>query len=265
MANQFFFNNNLKFLRTRLKQSQQQLADNLGIKRTQLASYELGNTTPPIEPLMRMADFFKFTVDTLLTVDLTKLGELHLRQLEAGEDVYISGGRLRVLATTVNSENKENIELVPIKARAGYTAGYNDPQYIQKLPVFQLPFLSDDRKYRAFQIEGDSMLPIKSGSYVIGEFIQDWDGVKDGDACIVLTENDGAVFKIIYNQIRKKQNLLLKSLNPLFAPYEVKIGEVKEIWKFKYYFTNEMPDELSTNELVLYKLTGIDEKLGRMK
>lgn len=87
-----------------------------------------------------------------------------------------------------------------------------------------MPFLSDDRKYRAFQIEGDSMLPIKSGSYVIGEFVQDWDGVKDGDACIILTENDGAVFKIIYNQIRKKQNLLLKSLNPLFAPYEVKIG-----------------------------------------
>ena len=84
MPNQFFFNNNLKFLRTRLKQSQQQLADNLGIKRTQLASYELGNTTPPIEPLMRMADFFKFTVDTLLTVDLAKLGELQLRQLEAG-------------------------------------------------------------------------------------------------------------------------------------------------------------------------------------
>lgn len=140
MANQFFFNNNLKFLRTRLKQSQQQLADNLGIKRTQLASYELGNTTPPIEPLMRMADFFKFTVDTVLTVDLAKLGELHLRQLEAGEDVYISGGRLRVLATTVNSDNKENIELVPIKARAGYTAGYNDPQYIQKLLFFSCRF-----------------------------------------------------------------------------------------------------------------------------
>jgi len=248
----------------RLKQSQQQLADSLGIKRTQLASYELGNTTPPVEPLLGMADYFKMTMDTLLTIDLSKLGELHLRQLESGEDVYISGGKLRILATTVNSDNKENIELVPIKARAGYTAGYNDPEYIRKLPVFHLPFLSEDRKYRAFQIEGDSMLPIKSGAYVVGEFVQDWDGIKDGDACVVLTENDGAVFKIIYNQLRKKQNLLLKSLNPLYPAYEVKVAEVKEIWKFKYYFTNEMPDELSTNELLLYKLTGIDEKLGRM-
>lgn len=265
MSTQFFLNNNLKFLRTRLKQSQQQVADTLGIKRTQWASYELGNTTPPVEPLMRMAIFFKITMDTLLTVNLSQLGELRLRQLQSGDDVYISGGKMRVLATTVDNENKENIELVPIKARAGYTAGYNDPEFIKKLPVFQLPFLSQDRSYRAFQIEGDSMLPIKSGTYIIGEFVQDWDGVKDGEACIVLTENEGAVFKIIYNQIRKKQNLLLKSLNPLFAPYEVKIGEVKEIWKFKYYFTHEMPDELSTNELLLYKLTGIDEKLERMK
>lgn len=265
MSQQFFLNNNLKFLRTRLKYSQQQLADSLGIKRTQLASYELGNTTPPVKPLMQMAVFFKLTVDALLSIDLSKLNESDVQKLEAGEDVYISGGKMRVLATTVNHENKENIELVPIKARAGYTAGYNDPEFIKKLPVFQLPFLSQDRSYRAFQIEGDSMLPIKSGTYIIGEFVQDWDGVKDGDACIVLTENDGAVFKIIYNQIRKKQNLLLKSLNPLFAPYEVKIGEVKEIWKFKYYFTNEMPDELSTNELVLYKLTGIDEKLKQMQ
>ncbi|MFM9943705.1 MAG: XRE family transcriptional regulator [Bacteroidia bacterium] len=265
MSRQFFLNNNVKFLRTRLKQSQQQLSDNLGIKRTQLASYELGNTTPTLEPLMQMADFFKLTIDTLLNIDLSRLGELQLRQLESGEDVYISGGKLRVMATTVNNDNKENIELVPIKARAGYTAGYNDPEFIKKLPVFQLPFLSQDRSYRAFQIEGDSMLPIKSGTYIIGEFVQDWDGIKDGDACIILTENDGAVFKIIYNQIRKKQNLLLKSLNPLFPPYEVKIGEVKEIWKFKYYFTNEMPDELSTNEMLLYRLTGIDEKLGKIK
>ncbi len=265
MSRQLFFNINLKFLRMRLKQSQQQLSDNLGIKRSQLASYELGHTTPPVEPLLRMANYFKMTMDTLLTIDLSRLGELQLRQLESGEDVYISGGKLRVLATTVNSENRENIELVPIKARAGYTTGYNDPEFIKKLPVFHLPFLSEDRKYRAFQTEGDSMLPIKSGSYVIGEFVQDWDDLKDGDAAVVVTENDGAVFKIIYNQLRKKHNLLLRSLNPLFPAYEVKLEDIKEIWKFKYYFSNVMPDELSTNELVLFKLTGIDEKLDRIK
>ena len=41
----------------------------------------------------------------------------------------------------VDSKNRDNIELVPVKAKAGYTAGYNDPEFISSLPTFQLPFL----------------------------------------------------------------------------------------------------------------------------
>lgn len=258
-----FLAGNIKFLRNRLKQSQQQLADNVGITRSQLASYEAGNTSPSLEPLMALAAHFKLTIDTMLTVDLSKIGELQLRQLESGEDIYISGGKLRVLATTVDPENRENIELVPIKARAGYTAGYNDPEFVRSLPVFQLPFLSQDRKYRAFQIEGDSMLPIKHGSYVIGEFVQNWRALKDGEAVIVITKDEGAVFKIIYLPQQRKNQVLLKSLNPLYEPYEMDMQEILEVWKFKYYFSAEMPDEPSTGELLLMKLTGIEARLNK--
>jgi transcriptional regulator with XRE-family HTH domain len=262
MVKKFFFNTNLKFLRIRKKKSQQELADDLGIKRTQLASYEAGNSTPPADRLLLLADYFRITIDTLLTIDLSRIGEIQMRQLESGEDIYISGGSLRVLATTVNPDNRENIELVPVKAKAGYTAGYNDPEYIRTLPMFQLPFLSNDRKYRAFQIEGDSMLPIPGGAYVIGEFVQDWKSVKDGTACIILTETEGAVFKIVYHAANGVKKILLKSLNPLFKAYEINLMEVKEIWRFKYYFSDLLPEELTTNELILQKLIGIEEKLG---
>src|SRR6185369_16994492 len=128
------------------------------------------------------------------------LSEAQLHELETGHDSYIKGTKLRVLATTVDNENRENIEFVNIKAKAGYTAGYNDPEYISGLPTFQLPFLSPDRKYRTFQIDGDSMLPIPDKSYITAEYLTNWNDLKDGHAYIILTMDDGIVFKIAYNQ-----------------------------------------------------------------
>ncbi len=132
-----------------------------------------------------------------------------------------SGGNLRVLASTVNNENQENIELVPVKAQAGYTNGFSDPEYISELQVFQLPFLSKEKKYRTFQLQGDSMLPIPEKAWVTGEFVQDWSTIRTGEACVVLTVDDGIVFKILENRIGEEGKLLLYSLNPLYEPYEI--------------------------------------------
>jgi transcriptional regulator with XRE-family HTH domain len=258
---QIFLTDNIKLLRNRRKENQQELADSLGIKRSTLASYEAGTGKPPIDTLLLLADHFQMSVDALLKVNLSKLGELQLRQLEHGDDVYLSGGKLRVLATTVSPENIENVELVPLKVKAGYTAGYNDPEFIRTLPVFHLPFLSTDRKYRAFQIEGDSMLPVKHGSYIIGEFVQDWRGIKDGYPYVFILEEEGAVFKVAYNQVRTRKNMLLKSLNPIYDPYEVPVTDIKEVWKYVYYFTDDVPVALTSSEEIMLRLTRIENQL----
>lgn len=237
-----FFQSNIKFLRERKKISQESLSEKLGIKRTTLNNYENGYAQPKLDMLPFFSKYYKISIDTLLNIDLTRLTELKLRELEAGNDAYVKGSKLRVLATTVDSHNRENIELVSVKAKAGYTAGYNDPEFISGLPTFQLPFLAQDRKYRTFQIDGDSMLPIPDKSYVTGQFVEDWNEVKDGHAYIVLTNDDGIVFKVAYNQIRKKKKLLLRSLNPAYKPYEINVSDVKEIWKFVYYSSPQLPE-----------------------
>ncbi len=129
------------------------------------------------------------------------MSETQLRQLEHGEDVFLRGGNLRVLASTVDADNQENIELVPVKAQAGYTNGFSDPEYISDLQVFQLPFLSEEKKYRTFQLQGDSMLTIPEKAWVTGEYVLDWKTLKTGEACVVLTMDEGIVFKIIENRI----------------------------------------------------------------
>ena len=237
-----YFSRNIKLLRKRRKRTQDEVAIALDMKRSTLSGYENEVGQPTVKALLAFSKYFGIAIDTLLKVDLGSLQENQLRQLERGYDVFINGKHLRVLATTVNNENNENVELVPEKAQAGYTGGYADPDYIKVLPAFNLPFLSREKKYRTFQISGDSMLPIPNGSYVTGEYVQNWQHIKNGKPYVFLTLNDGIVFKIAENKIEEKGVLKLHSLNPLYEAYEVKVSEVREVWKFIHYISGEFPE-----------------------
>lgn len=241
--NQNHWATNIRFLRNRKKYSQEELAAQLGISRVKLNSHENGHTrNPPVEDLIRFSDLFHISIDNLLKVDLGQLSELRLRELEAGNDAFATGTSIRVLATTVNSDNDNNVEQVPVPARAGYTSGYGDPEYIAQLPVFHMPQLPSGRKYRMFPVSGDSMLPVPDGAYVIAEYAEDWTSVKSGTACIVVTREEGIVFKIVHNRIRESRSLLLESLNPLFAPYEVAARDVLEVWTFRSLVSEVLPE-----------------------
>jgi transcriptional regulator with XRE-family HTH domain len=112
------------------------VAIELGISRSTINSYENGSVqNPTLEALVSFSKFFKMSLDTLVKIDLSRVSEFQLSELERGHDVFVTGAKLRVLATTVDSNNKENIEVVPIKAKAGYKSGYADPDFIKKLPT----------------------------------------------------------------------------------------------------------------------------------
>jgi len=260
-----YFTSNIKFLRKRRGRTQDDVAVALNLKRSTLSGYENGVAQPGIDILVSFSGYFNMSIDTLLKIDMTRLSESQLGELERGYDAYVKGSNLRVLTTTVNHENRENIELVAEKAKAGYTTGYADPEYIGELPVFSLPFLSDKKKYRTFQLKGDSMLPIPDGSWVTGEFLQDWMNIKTGKAYIVFTLNDGIVFKILENNISKDGKLVLFSLNPLYEPYEVHINEVKEIWKFVNYISNELPEPVLPEKQIFQSIAIMKTDLERIK
>jgi len=245
------FAKNIKFLRKRRNRTQDDVASALGLKRSTLSGYENNVAEPGINVLIAFSRYFEIAVDTLLKMDLSKLSESQLGELERGFDAYLSGSSIRVLATTVDEGNRENIELVPEKAKAGYMTGYADPEFISELPVFKLPFLLSNRKYRTFQLKGDSMLPIPDGSWVTGEYVQDWFEIKDGQAYIIFTMDDGIMFKVAENRIKGEGKLILYSLNPVYEPFKVRVSEVREIWKFVHYISAELPEPvLPEKELI---------------
>lgn len=265
-----YFSSNIKFLRKRKGRTQDDVAFSLNMKRSTLSGYENNVAHPGIDALIQFSKYFKISVDTLLKVDLKNLPESQVSQIERGFDVFISGGDLRVLATTVDNENEENIELVSEKAKAGYASGFADPEYIKVLPTFQMPFLDKQKKYRSFQVSGDSMYPIPDGSWVTAEFVQNWNNIKNKQAYVILTIEDGVVFKVIENKIKTEQILTLHSLNPLYEPYDISVKDVREIWKFINYISSEMPEAnqmkekelLETIKSLKNQVTAIQTKLN---
>ena len=259
-----YFAENLKFLRKRIRKSQMELATELGLTRTTLSGYEK-SVQPPFRTLIRIAEYFNISLDALIKYRLSVLSEFQLSQIEKGLDVDITGNKLRLLTISVDNEGKENIEMVPVKAQAGYTNGFSDPEYISELQVFQMPFLSKEKKYRTFQLQGDSMLPIPEKAWVTGEYVQDWFSLKTGQACVVLTINDGIVFKIIENRFREEGRIILYSLNPLYEPYILQATEIREIWRFVNFISHEIPEPILPENELVRTVAGLKQDMDQLK
>ncbi len=259
------FASNIKLLRKRRGRTQDDVAFALDMKRSTLSGYENEVAQPGIDALLSFSKYYGISVDTLLKVDLSKLSQSELAQLERGYDVFISGSKIRILTTTVDNNNNENIEVVNQKASAGYRVGFADPEYIKILPTFQMPFLSRDRKYRTFQISGDSMLPIPDGSWVTGEFVQNWNLIRDGIPYIVLTLDDGIMFKVVTNHLKQDARLTLHSLNPLYEPYDIEIRDVREVWKFVHYISSQLPEPNLPREELAATVATLKKDLEKLK
>jgi transcriptional regulator with XRE-family HTH domain len=236
---------NLKYLRKQTGKSQEEVSQDLMMKRTTLSGYENGSAEPSLDNLLKLAEYYKVSVDQMIRKPLEQLG------FQPGLDKdWISGTKLRVVTTAVDHHNNEFVELVPVKARAGYTSGYADPDYIRVLPTFHMPFLASGKKYRTFPIVGDSMPPVADGSWVTGEYLDNWNFIKDGQPYIIVTQDEGIVFKTVFNHIHNDGTLLLCSTNPFYEPYSISVDAVCEVWKFTHYISSELPEpNLSKSEI----------------
>ncbi|RPD48023.1 helix-turn-helix domain-containing protein [Hymenobacter sediminis] len=265
-------NTNLKFWRRELSLTQAQMAEKLGIKRSLVGAYEEGRAEPKLATLVNMARLFGISLDALVTTDFSKKknakAALQLQaQAAATPDAGAnrSNGNLRILALTVDKEQNENIELVPQKAAAGYLNGYADPEYLEELPKFRLPMLGNTGTYRAFEIAGDSMLPIASGTVIVGRYVDDWMSIKDGTPCIVVSSKEGIVFKRVFNRLKDAAMLALHSDNPLYQPYQIDVEDVVEIWEAKAYISSTFPiADLSLNRLASIVLD-LQQQVSTMK
>lgn len=205
---------NLKYLRKLRGWTQEEFANKLNIKRSLIGAYEEERADPRLDVLEIVSDMFKLSLDELLLKDLNNTG-----------NSYWMKRRQQKMSTA----DRNIIYFVPVKAAAGYLAGYADSEFLDELNTFTLPMLSGGN-YRAFEIIGDSMLPTPSGSIIVGEKVNNIDDVKNNAACIIVSKSEGIVYKRIVKNNRAKNKVSLVSDNPTFQPYQVNTDDIAEIW-----------------------------------
>ncbi|MEP4534495.1 MAG: LexA family transcriptional regulator [Cyclobacteriaceae bacterium] len=238
---------NIKYLRKQDGLTQEQFANEVGIKRSLVGAYEEGRAEPRLQTLLKIGKVLGVTSDDLISKDLTTDKPTPVSVKE----------KVKILSITVDKEDNENIELVPQKAAAGYLNGYSDPGYLTELPRFHLPMLPKNATYRAFEIVGDSMLPISSGSVIIGKYLESINEIKNGKTYILLTSKEGVVYKRIFNYVEEKGKLYLVSDNKSYSAYEISPEDVMEIWEAKAFISIDFPDPEAASELSLEKIAGL--------
>ena len=238
-------NETIRFLRKQKSWTQDIFAQRLGIKRSLVGAYEEGRAEPRLDLLQKMAELFNTTVDKLISNDVTT----------SSRDEKFARGK-EVLVVTMDSHQKDNIELVPQKAAAGYLNGYADAEFVKELPRFKLPVLSQGT-YRAFEISGDSMLPILPGTIVVGEYVDNIQSIKNGKTYILITHREGIVYKRVFNYLNDNGKLFLVSDNRHYAPYQIDAEDIVEVWAAKAYISVQFPDVDSKNDVSVEQLAGI--------
>ena len=212
---------NLRYLRKLRGWTQEEFANKLKIKRSLIGAYEEERAEPRLDVLENLCNIFKLSLDELLLKDLT----------ESKGNTYLDKRRqLKMSAET------QVIQFVPVKAAAGYLAGYADPEFIDELNTFTLPMLGSGN-FRAFEIVGDSMLPTPSGSVIVGEKVDELEDVKVNNTYIVISRGEGIVYKRIMKNNRLKDKITLISDNPQYSPYNVNTTDIIEMWKAQMIIT----------------------------
>ncbi len=207
---------NLKYLRKLRGWTQEEFANKLRIKRSLIGAYEEERAEPRLEVLEIISDMFKVTLDELLRKDLS---------ITQGSNYLAKRRQLKMM-----SADRNIIHFVPVKAAAGYLAGYADNEFIDELNTFTLPMLTGGN-YRAFEIIGDSMMPTPSGSIIVGEKVENLDDAKSNLAYIVISKNEGIVYKRIVKNNKVKNKITLVSDNPAYQPYQVNAYDILEMWQ----------------------------------
>lgn len=245
-----YLGSNIKYLRNRKKWSQASLAEQLDVPRSSLSDYERGHTFPGIDCLVKICEIFDVSLDDLVRTQLSH------KDLE-----IIRNKDLRVLAISVDSDNKSNIELVDTKAEAGYLEQFNNPEYIRDLPKISFPNIPEGT-FRGFEIQGDSMLPLMPGSIVICSYVEKIEHIRDNKTYVIISRDSG----VVYKRVRKdteSNSLLLMSDNDLYFPYKIPYSDVAEIWQY-YAHLSFTDQKLAVESLMEERMADMQSKITRI-
>jgi len=194
-----FLSKNLKHLRQKAGYVQDDF-DQIGIKKGTYSNYELGNTEPKIEILMKLSKFLGVEVGDLISKDLTIAPDY-----QEPSPMPIEG-----FSNSVSEPFKQDLNVIPIieiEAAAGVGSYNND--HIEVLGHLTLPDNSlqrHDARYFAIRTRGQSMSPtIFDKDYLIVRHLErsEWQSLRDEYVYVVVDGEGKSYVKRIKDRMSR--------------------------------------------------------------
>ena len=151
----------------------------------------------------------------------------------------VNGGH--VLAITVDKDGDDNLEMVPIRAQAGYAVQHSEAVFMQDLPRYRVPGF-EHGKFRAFEVSGDSMEPtMNHQDIVVCSYVDNWRLLVPDDIYVVVTTESVMLKRIRERIITRETEVVLHSDNPHRRPYPLDAADITELWRVRGYISSYLP------------------------
>ncbi|QCK16851.1 helix-turn-helix domain-containing protein [Mangrovivirga cuniculi] len=228
-----YIGKNIKKIRVVKKMSQADFAQIFDIARPSVGAYEEGRSEPKIETIIQIAKYFKLSIDTLLTKELT-INELYKFDLFKKE---FKGS----LDKKVDKPHKDSIQkstpLVTIGDHLNYIVNYDHADFINNLPEIQFP-LNKSKKTRAFQISGSEMeyegCGLNHKDIILCTPI-DKNSKLNTDTLYIVVTNDEIISRSL--KTITKSTMVFKPYNPAYDNSSIKKEDIIELWKAEAVFS----------------------------
>ena len=233
--------------------TQAEFAEKLGIK-SSTADIERGRTKLAGTVVMELLR--QFSINPMWLFGQSHQKHLNIHQVDTMPKVI-----------TVNSEEDENIMMVNQRAAAGYPHNIQDVEWYKQLPAFDFPLPQyRNATYRGFQVEGDSMLPnLRPDDWVLAKAIPSLAEATDHKIYVIVMYDTVVVKKL--HKLADPSTIRLVSLNEEYAPFEVKVSDIQEIWQVtsKLTFSLDANSENSMLKQLQQSMEELKAQLGSLK
>lgn len=244
---------NIKKLRTVKKISQAEFAALFELARPSIGAYEEGRSEPKIETIIEIANYFRISIDVLLTRELTVSEIYSLDQLNQTLDKVHGKDSGQ---STKASRMENGISLVRIKDHLDYIVNHRKTDFLSNLSKINVPMFTRGN-YRAFELNGSEMeyhqQGLHHGDILIGKFID-------------LNKTKGAIGKV-YVVVHSDQLLVRRmdsigskfikfiSDDPNYESIELDATDFLELWEVNMVISGylQRPSLLEERILLLEK------------
>lgn len=266
-----YVNENIKILRKRMKLTQEEFAELIGINRKAIGSYEENRATPPLDKLTKICKLFGVTLDQLtnhryaedpqhvplfVDSDFEEIPlveeEIHIEDIplvvEKKKPFSRTAGSTKIF-DTVNVESK--IKYVSHKYFDKYILDSEFESRLSDFPGFEIPFKNGN--LRAFDVPVDSYC---QDGVVIGEKIDNLDKIESDEYYLIVSSKKGVLLKKIFKTPAGHFQVKADVKGELSFVLESK--DIKEVWKPVGFYSNTLPKPQSD-------LTALSAKLKSLK